>query len=75
MNGASVGQPVVYASNGAINIGATTVKTTTYVLSALAGMVCPQADLVSTNRIVRIGHATDVAGAFLVDIKATGAVV
>lgn len=75
LNGASVNQPITYAANGLINIGATTVKTTTYVLSALAGKICPQADLVSTNKITRIGHATGVAGEFIVDIKATGAAV
>lgn len=76
LNGASVGQPVTYARGGGrINIGATTVKTTTYVLSATAGGVCPQADLLSTNKIVRIGHAIDTAGVLLVDIANTGAVV
>jgi hypothetical protein len=58
-----------------MTIGATTVKTTTYVLSALAGKICPQADLISTQRISRIGYATGVAGEFVVDIKNTGAVV
>jgi hypothetical protein len=75
LNGGAVGQPIVYATYGPIVIGATTAKTTTYVLSATAGGICPQADLVSTNRIVRVGHATDAAGAFIVDIKAVGAVV
>jgi predicted transcriptional regulator len=75
LNGASVGQPVTYAANGSIVIGATTVKTTTYMLSATPGGVAPQADLISTNKIVRLGHATDTAGAMIVDIKATGAVV
>lgn len=72
LNGASVGQPVQYASGGDITIGATTAKTTTYVLSAAAGGICPQADLVSTNKIVRIGHAKDTVGGFIVDIKHTG---
>jgi hypothetical protein len=75
LNGGGAAQPIVYAFGGTINIGATTVKTTTYVLSALAGKICPQADLVSTNKIVRIGHATDAVGAFIVDIRNTGAVV
>jgi hypothetical protein len=76
LNSAGTAQPVVYAKTGAvINIGATTAKTTTYVLSATAGGVCPQADLVSTNNIVRIGHATGTSGAFIVDIRNTGAVV
>ena len=76
LNGASVNQVVAYAgTGGTINIGATTVKTTTYVLSATAGGICPQADLVSTNRIVRIGHATDAVGTLLLDIRSVGAVV
>lgn len=75
LNGASAGQPVQYQASGPMTIGATTVKTTTYMLSALAGKICPQADLVSTNRICRIGYATGVAGEFVVDIKVTGAVV
>lgn len=76
LNSAASGQSVVFAKQGAvINIGATTAKTTTYVLSAAAGGVCPQADLVSTNAIVRVGHATGTTGAFIVDIRNTGAVV
>jgi hypothetical protein len=76
LNAAGSGQPVSYAPNGAvINIGATTAKTTTYMLSAAAGKVCPQADLVSTNKITRIGYATATDGSFVVDIKNTGAVV
>jgi hypothetical protein len=75
LSGGAVGQPITYATKGAMTIGATTVKTTTYVLSAAAGGICPQADLVSTNRIVRVGHATDTSGSFYVDINAIGAVV
>ncbi len=76
LNAAGTGQPVVYAKQGSvINIGATTAKTTTYVVSATAGGVAPQADLVSTNKIVRLGYATATDGSFVVDIKNTGAVV
>jgi hypothetical protein len=76
LNGASVGQPVTYAGpGGTINIGAVTAKTTTYMLSAAAGGVCPQADLVSTNKIVELGYATDAVGTFVVHIVPTGAVV
>lgn len=75
LNGGAVGQPILYAAKGPIVIGATTVKTTTYMLSAAAGAICPQADLVSTNRICRIGHATDTSGSFIVDINPVGAVV
>ncbi len=75
LHGATAGQPVSYQTNGAMNIGATTVKTTHYVLSATAGGIAPQADLVGTNRIVFVGYATDTAGAFFVRISRTGAVV
>lgn len=76
LHSAGSGQPVTYAAHGSlINIGATTAKTTTYVASATAGGVAPQADLVSTNKIVRLGYATATTGAFVVDIKNTGAVV
>ena len=73
LHAAGSGQPVVYAGPGSvINIGATTAKTTTYVVSATAGGVCPQADLVSTNKIVRLGYATATDGSFVVDIRNTG---
>ena len=76
LHAAGIGQPMTYAAHGSrINIGGTTVKTTTYMVAATAGGVAPQADLISTQRIVRIGYATDAAGAFTVDIKNTGAVV
>lgn len=76
LHAAGSGQPLVYAATGSvINIGATTAKTTTYMVSAAAGGVAPQADLVSTNRIVRLGYATATDGTFVVDIKNTGATV
>jgi predicted transcriptional regulator len=76
LNGAAVGQPVTYAgTGGTINIGATTAKTTTYMLSAAAGGICPQADLVSTNKVVELGYASDTAGTFIVHIVPTGVVV
>jgi hypothetical protein len=73
MHGALSGQPLLVAGQGStLNIGATTTKATTYVVSATAGGVAPQADLVSTNKIVRLGYAVDAAGAFVVDIRNTG---
>src|SRR5690349_9047368 len=75
LNGAAAGQPVEYAATGKINIGAVTSKATTYMLSAAAGGVAPQADLVSGNNIVRLGYATDAVGGFVVDIKNVGATV
>jgi hypothetical protein len=76
LHAAGANQPLTYAGPGSIiNIGATTAKTTTYVVSAAAGGIAPQADLVSTNRITRLGYATATDGTFVVDIKVTGAVV
>ena len=76
LHGCLTAQPITYAANGAVLlIGATTAKTTTYMVSAAAGGIAPQADLVSTNKITRIGYATDTGGLFTVDIKSTGAVV
>ena len=76
LHAAGSGQPVTYAGHGTtLNIGATTAKTTTYMVSATAGGIAPQADLVSTNKIVRLGYATATTGEFVVDIKNTGAAV
>lgn len=75
LNGGGAGQTISYTRNGPMNIGATTAKTTTYCLSATAGGICPQADLVSTNRIVRVGHATATDGSLFVDVRNIGAVV
>lgn len=76
LNAAAIGQPVAYAPHGAvINIGATTAKTTTYMVAAAAGGVAPQADLDSGKRICRLGYATDAVGAFVIDIKNHGVAV
>jgi hypothetical protein len=76
LHAAGANQPLTYAGSGSvINIGATTVKTTTYVVSATAGGVAPQADLTSGHRICRLGYATATDGTFVVDIKNHGAVV
>jgi len=75
LNGGAVGQTIGYVSNGLLTIGATTAKTTAYMVSAAAGAICPQADLVSTNKITYVGYATDTAGSFVVNIRQTGAVV
>jgi hypothetical protein len=76
LHAAGTGQPLSYAGPGSvINIGATTAKTTTYVVSATAGGVAPQADLTSGHRIVRLGHATATDGSFIVDIRNVGATV
>jgi hypothetical protein len=74
LHAAGIGQPITYAANGSVmNIGATTAKTTTYLVSAAAGGIAPQADITSGQRITRVGYATATDGSFVVDIKATGA--
>lgn len=76
LNAAGTGQPVTYAKHGAtINIGATTSKATTYMVSATAGGVAPQADLDSGKRICRLGYSNATDGTFIVDIKNVGATV
>ena len=75
MNGAAVNQPVAYVADGSVNIGGTTSKATTYVVSATAGGIAPQADLVATNRISYVGYATDATGTLVVMRRLTGAVV
>lgn len=75
LNGAAVNQTVSYAGDGSLNIGGTTAKTTTYVVSATAGGIAPQADLVSTNRISYVGYATDITGTLALMRRLTGAVV
>jgi hypothetical protein len=72
LNAATAGQPVVFVSDGPMNIGATTVKTTTYMVGAAAGGICPQADLIATNRVTEVGYATDITGGFVVHIVKTG---
>lgn len=75
--GGSAGQMGLYAPVGAtINIGATTVKTTTYLVSAAAGGVCPQADISTPGHYhSRIGYATATDGSFVVEPKNTGVTV
>jgi hypothetical protein len=77
LHAATTGQPLAFAPSGAlINIGATTAKTTTYLVSAAAGGVAPQADIVTGGFfIVRLGYATATTGTFVVDLKNTGATV
>lgn len=72
---ATAGQPISYVKGGQINIGATTAKTTAYMVSAAAGGVCPQADLSSGNYITYLGYATATDGTFIVAINSAGVVV
>jgi len=74
LHAALAGQPIVYQTGGSLNVGATTVKTI-YCLSATAGGICPQADLVATNKIVYVGYATNTTGTFTISKVNTGATV
>lgn len=57
LNGASAGQPVDMLAAGDLTIGATLTKGTVYVLAATAGMICPLADLVTTDALIQLGIA------------------
>ena len=58
MNGASSGQPVIIATSGDIDLGATLTVGTIYVLSQTAGGICPAADLTTGDYVSVIGVAT-----------------
>lgn len=61
LNGASSGQPVDIATEGDVNLGATLAVGETYALSATAGAICPEADVVSTNFMTLLGVARTAA--------------
>ena len=48
----------LYVSAEEVNLGAILTAGDFYYLSATAGKLCPFADLVSTNVVTQIGHAT-----------------
>jgi len=58
--GAASGQPVIVAKTGNIDLGATIVVGTTYVLSQTAGAICPVADLATSDYVSHIGIGTAV---------------
>ena len=59
VNSAAASQICVYAVGGDIVAGATLVKGTTYVVSATAGAIAPQADLTTAAAIGILGIARD----------------
>jgi predicted cupin superfamily sugar epimerase len=76
LHAALTGQPLRYAVDGTtINIGATTAKNTTYVVSTVAGGVAPSTDLTSGHRIVNLGYATATTGTFILNIRNHGTTV
>lgn len=68
------GQPAVYLANGGVLGGLAGVTAgTTYCLSATAGNICPQADLTTNDRVIRLGYGLTTATIKL-DIADTGVV-
>lgn len=75
LHGAADGQPITYQSEGAINVGATLVVGTIYVLSAAAaGGIAPSGDLASGNYVTVLGVAT-AAGSLQMGINNSGVAV
>lgn len=57
LGGASSGQWLAVQTDGDINLGATLVATTSYVVSATAGAIAPQVDIITPNWVSLIGQA------------------
>lgn len=74
LNGGSVGQWAQYQSSGDITIGGTMVAFTEYYLSAAAGLMCLRSDLVTPNRIIKLGYAKS-ATVFHIKIEDLGGAV
>lgn len=72
LHGASSGQPLRIQTGGTITIGATTVKGTTYIVSATAGGIAPYSDLANGWYRTIIGVATDTAGTIKMGILVSG---
>jgi hypothetical protein len=58
LNSASAGQPLTVQTSGPITIGATVVVGGLYILSATAGLICPFADIATTNFVTLLGVAS-----------------
>jgi len=61
LNAGSDGQEAAVQTEGEINLGATLAVGTTYGVSATAGMICPDADIASTNFVTILGVAKTAA--------------
>ena len=59
--GASDGQPVPICTEGDVNLGATLAIGEIYALSATAGAICPDADVIATNFVSHLGSARTAA--------------
>lgn len=71
LNGADAGQPVNYAELGELTLNAVAAAGAVYVLSATAGGIAPEADLLSTERLTIIGYGKSTTKIELL-MKATG---
>ena len=69
---ASADEYTYMVTAGTIDIGGTTVKGTTYILSATAGGIAPISDLASGMYATILGTASDTTGTIELAIKATG---
>lgn len=74
INNAAAGQPVNFVAKGPVNLGNVLTAGTIYVLSSVAGAICPASDLGSTEYVTIIGVATD-ANTLEVDVKISGVVI
>lgn len=72
LHGSLAGQPLIVQESGTISIGATVTVGVLYCVSATAGGICPQADLVSTNKITVIGMGATAETIDLARIGYTG---
>lgn len=77
LHGSLLNQPLTIAGNGAeINIGATTAKTTVYMVASTPGGIAPIVDIATTGwHLVKVGYAKNTTGTFVVDIVNHSAVV
>ena len=61
LHGASEDQPITYKRAGTLDMGATLVRGTVYVVSTTAGGIAPWADLSSGDYVTILGIATTTA--------------
>jgi hypothetical protein len=57
LNAASSGQPIAVQTGGDLTAGATLTPGTTYCVSETAGLLCPQADLITGDDVIIAGVA------------------
>lgn len=69
LDGGSLDQPIKYVSkDDALNLGATLIPGTTYVLSDTPGAICPDADMIAADTVTVLGNASS---ASLLDFNPT----